>query len=145
MLQFINGVFVTRLRQHHVSIHLMLQFILPEYDTKNLALHVSIHLMLQFISTYRNDKHQPQVVSIHLMLQFILNAMKMLREQYCFNTSHVVVYQDINHILLGVNQFQYISCCSLSLMKKPLIFCCDLFQYISCCSLSSASLPLLQP
>ena len=54
----------------------------------------------------------------------------------CFNTSHVVVYLEENKKIEVINWFQYISCCSLSIMAMG-VHPIDLeFQYISCCSLS---------
>ena len=54
----------------------------------------------------------------------------------CFNTSHVVVYLHQRKLVRDMQRFQYISCCSLSNWDEWK--CPDLqkFQYISCCSLS---------
>ena len=104
-----------------VSIHLMLQFIEKwvtsldkerrfQYisccslslrkNTYILRIRVSIHLMLQFIDSGTEEQNICNLVSIHLMLQFIVfSSGKEKPEQV----------------------FQYISCCSLSLMM-PLIY-----------------------
>ena len=76
---------------------------------------VSIHLMLQFISRSGITICIWMIVSIHLMLQFISLCLQ----------SH-------NYYPL----FQYISCCSLSMMDKQIVCEIEKFQYISCCSLS---------
>ena len=96
-------------------------------------------------------------VSIHLMLLFITNCSKYCCDCCRFNTSHVTLYHvqieerpsvavSIHLMLLFIEktgedkpvkqQFQYISCYSLS---KACVFEVDkkgLFQYISCYSLS---------
>ena len=57
-----------------------------------------------------------------------------------FNTSHVVVYPSLRiHPLYILFMFQYISCCSLSWLSLITMFCWIMFQYISCCSLSMVS------
>ena len=80
--------------------------------------------------------------------------------KYCFNTSHVVVYQvrkyffqsrkkrfNTSHVVVYLNAFtsgvtkwafQYISCCSLSRAVHEINWG-GMFQYISCCSLSRKS------
>ena len=53
-----------------------------------------------------------------------------------FNTSHVVVYHKKTGNVISITWFQYISCCSLSIVKQKRGKVNELFQYISCCSLS---------
>ena len=56
-----------------------------------------------------------------------------------FNTSHVVVYQTTVSSTYSTKTFQYISCCSLSIIYTGIsVFQCS-FQYISCCSLSNST------
>ena len=57
-----------------------------------------------------------QQVSIHLMLQFIFFLPAKRNRNRCFNTSHVVVYQSPAMFKIKFNEFQYISCCSLSIL-----------------------------
>ena len=100
----------------------------------------------------------PFLVSIHLMLQFIHYQLTFIQQLSSFNTSHVVVYLDIQpavklianvsihlmlqfigkkfNIMLGLDKFQYISCCSLSSYNYMFYKDGRMFQYISCCSLS---------
>ena len=54
-------------------------------------------------------------VSIHLMLQFIIIYPQRLNRGFCFNTSHVVVYPFSLFLFNKSKEFQYISCCSLSI------------------------------
>ena len=98
---------------------------------------ISIHLMLQFICKEEVKAMVIGTISIHLMLQFITNARYALCVKY---------------------GFQYISCCSLSIVVHGLNGCpknfntshvvvyrnnagydkiAYIFQYISCCSLSN--------
>jgi len=53
-----------------------------------------------------------------------------------FNTSHVVVYRKVFSIDMLLSPFQYISCCSLSMLFHKIFIIQIMFQYISCCSLS---------
>ena len=76
---------------------------------------VSIHLMLLFIEPQERKEHLALLVSIHLMLLFI-----------CIQRSGSERYQ----------QFQYISCYSLSIPDVQSHLRMPLFQYISCYSLS---------
>ena len=78
-------------------------------------LQVSIHLMLQFILFLLLFFYVSSRVSIHLMLQFI--------EADLSPSSSAL-------------EFQYISCCSLSISPRCQDNTRSLFQYISCCSLS---------
>ena len=77
---------------------------------------VSIHLMLLFIYTDSVWRQWQTNVSIHLMLLFI---------------SEDTVSSN------GIESFQYISCCYLSVALFDNIFIPHLFQYISCCYLSN--------
>ena len=54
-----------------------------------------------------------------------------------FNTSHVVVYPYFFLKKLLTFMFQYISCCSLSIVIEKIPDIESVFQYISCCSLST--------
>ena len=54
----------------------------------------------------------------------------------CFNTSHVVVYHRFAKLVHRRETFQYISCCSLSAELAEYYIKRFGFQYISCCSLS---------
>ena len=78
---------------------------------------VSIHLMLLFIEPQERKEHLALLVSIHLMLLFI-----------CIQRSGSERYQ----------QFQYISCYSLSIPDVQSHLRMPLFQYISCYSLSGS-------
>ena len=150
------------------------------------ATRVSIHLMLQFISLFATAVLPLLNVSIHLMLQFIFMLSSMATDPVSFNTSHVVVYpfwqciwwqfkhvsihlmlQFIGGYIAGqetLSEFQYISCCSLSMEDETYFIRaprfntshvvvyrgCQIssaksrcqFQYISCCSLSLFPLPM---
>ena len=78
-----------------VSIHLMLLFILPRPTGHATHKSVSIHLMLLFIPPSLRARPAEFFVSIHLMLLFIAMSIRGYGiSAICFNTSHVVVYQE---------------------------------------------------
>ena len=77
--------------------------------------HVSIHLMLLFIFISAVINPSLKKVSIHLMLLFISWCVRFwVRRTTSFNTSHVVIYQNMHTLPFLFPEFQYISCCYLS-------------------------------
>ena len=101
---------------------------------------VSIHLMLQFIvlnGYMRLIKLEFQYISccsLSVPIYATANIMNQFQYISCcslsgknipecmaelgFNTSHVVVYQELSVLLWGLDtEFQYISCCSLSVLS----------------------------
>ena len=97
---------------------------------------VSIHLMLLFIAYCGKDCWYKKSVSIHLMLLFILIWLQRRSSRRSFNTSHVTLYPLARTIRGGLEQFQYISCYSLSIPPRSEFLAVLGFQYISCYSLS---------
>ena len=76
-------------------------------------------------------------ISIHLMLQFIKQAK--LDEEKTFEFQYISCCSlsiEILLLILDESEFQYISCCSLSIFSRRHMRRCSEFQYISCCSLS---------
>ena len=71
--------------------------------------HVVVYLISKVLAIFKFP------ISIHLMLQFIIL-------QYAIKAT--------------ASGFQYISCCSLSILLLGLMPVANPFQYISCCSLS---------
>ena len=101
----------------------MLQFIAVGKACIEILPLISIHLMLQFILRGNRAPMSHDMISIHLMLQFINKG-------------------DAN--LNFSATFQYISCCSLSMLLPSCLHLFFSFQYISCCSLSVAPAPQAQ-
>ena len=96
----------------HVVIYRTLQ-------TKSGYCWVSIHLMLLFIPHGIKHTLSAPFVSIHLMLLFILvRATFTVALLLCFNTSHVVIYPNIQLSAILRVQFQYISYCYLSTIRS---------------------------
>ena len=106
-------------------------------------LHLIHNRMFQYISCYSlsflpvlvakprecfNTSH----VTLYLMRQFLP-----LPPRFCFNTSHVTLYRATPPGLPdNSNEFQYISCYSLSQNESISCLATMRFQYISCYSLS---------
>ena len=92
-------------------------------------------LLFIFISAVINPSLKK--VSIHLMLLFISWCVRFwVRRTTSFNTSHVVIYQNMHTLPFLFPEFQYISCCYLSILCYSRANSIYTFQYISCCYLS---------
>ena len=122
--------------------------------------------MLLFIVSVLLVPYSLFLISIHLMLLFIHIEVKPTHTMADFNTSHVTVYPEVDHIIEIKTPFQYISCYCLScsgrmvratihisihLMLLFIPFCIIpplfhfKFQYISCYCLSMMPLTRSQP
>ena len=84
---------------------------------------VSIHLMLLFIFLRCEQRDYFFKVSIHLMLLFIPFFDRIRSTDFCFNTSHVTLYQDAHNRATRKYEFQYISCYSLSSAPSYVYIC----------------------
>ena len=163
-----------------VSIHLMLLFIPPTLMQQAFVSRVSIHLMLLFIRTGLKGKfwiEKFQYISCYSLswnswkqkwkregfntshVTLYLFALRLwYLSRYCFNTSHVTLYHNQSCRDIAADVFQYISCYSLSNLRRTLysrstcfntshvtLYRLSLsysggvtrFQYISCYSLSN--------
>ena len=141
-----------------VSIHLMLQFIQHSDAQRNSKLSfqyisccsLSNYRMLvqkknfsfntSHVVVYRRKsrKRRKTAISFNTSHVVVYPQKNFLPHQfyYRFNTSHVVVYLDSLSRRCGISMFQYISCCSLSVLHTRWRTILSWFQYISCCSLS---------
>ena len=145
-----------------VSIHLMLQFILccrlahlqnTCFNTSHVVVYPiaaardELAAMFQYISCCSLSTESCIASSEKIMFQYISccslspHSDRSAKPYQCFNTSHVVVYQEVYCLFHCISRFQYISCCSLSTIKGQIQSQCYKFQYISCCSLSCTQLP----
>ena len=141
-----------------VSIHLMLQFICKKSVSWVLG------LSFQYISCCSLSRYNtPCCVPFNCfntshVVVYLIGTMIGAACDVCFNTSHVVVYRgksarlasmstsfNTSHVVVYqfrmaypnlIMKFQYISCCSLSIIDELCMQYGLKFQYISCCSLS---------
>ena len=158
MLFFIILNTLSRFWFIYVSIHLMLFFICILLSVFLFRGRVSIHLMLFFITI------RAIFFWIIILFQYIscyslsFESQIGSREDFSFNTSHVILYRwkvqerlekncvSIHLMLFFIDfsrdfssifpSFQYISCYSLSEETTKLVVKISVFQYISCYSLS---------
>ena len=98
-----------------VSIHLMLLFICIWQKITGYYYQVSIHLMLLFITDFRViiDILIASFNTSHVTLYQVISDFEVF-SLVSFNTSHVTLYPRARSSRVKVNQFQYISCYSLS-------------------------------
>ena len=98
-----------------VSIHLMLLFICIWQKITGYYYQVSIHLMLLFITDFRViiDILIASFNISHVTLYQVISDFEVF-SLVSFNTSHVTLYPRARSSRVKVNQFQYISCYSLS-------------------------------
>ena len=99
--------------------------------------HVSIHLMLLFIGFRRNGRYPEngfQYISCYSLSHW---RRRYTATKNCFNTSHVTLYHDLDHIKETVDESFNTS--HVTLYRANTIFIVVIvavFQYISCYSLS---------
>ena len=85
----------------------------PESIRRFNTSHVTLYRQRCSWLHYRSD------VSIHHMLLFIQEPMCRVHPRRGFNTSHVTLYHKNPDVMIYGNEFQYITCYSLSLLSSP--------------------------